>query len=302
MADVINIAKNLGINHNVCIRVIDEITGKTVSEHVGHNAATSTLLNGLGHFLMGEALAGGSVILADWIPQYISLGTMGLRNQEEDEDGLPAGVGDGPYSPDQQAELFTDYMEKTPGFGSDGYDKSLANGRDYPGLGYKFEDRPDQTKTVECELVSATFPRSKITYRQCLPESRSESPKTIDVIFSALISTGALKQFREPGRDYIFISEVGLWSYQKNEIEVPTPEDPHPPWTLNGLLAGYRLCPPDSANWDMTDENNRKILKQNILRVGLNQVVQVIWKIQLGAVEQVGGSSGSGDPKWYIFI
>jgi hypothetical protein len=39
----------------------------------------------------------------------------------------------------------------------------------------------------------------------------------------------------------------------------------------------------------MSDPANRAILRQNILRVGKNQVVQVIWKIQLGSIEQFGG-------------
>ena len=61
---------------------------------------------------------------------------------------------------------------------------------------------------------------------------RRERP---DIVFSSLISTGALKQFREPGKNYIFISEVGLWSYQKNEIEAPTPENPNPKWPQSEL-------------------------------------------------------------------
>lgn len=284
----LTVAKNLGVQHNVCIRVIDEPSGKVVSEHVGHNAATNTLLTGIGQFLMGGSVTGAGELLADWIPQYISLGTMGLRNQDEEENGLPAGVGDGDF--DTEEALFTDYMSKAPGFGSDGYDESLRNGRAYFGLGPVFANRPYSDRTVECELISASFPRSKITYRRCFPESQSEIPKTIDVVFSALVSTGALAQFRESGRNYIFISEVGLWS--------------RPSWSdgkSNGLLAGYRLCPPDRSNWDMSDPINRRILKENIIRVGINQVVQVIWKIQLGAVEQIGDIN-SQFPEWHIVI
>ena len=138
-------------------------------------------------------------------------------------------------------------------------------------------------------------------------------PQTIDVVFSALISTGALAQFREPGRDYLFITEAGLWSKRD--------------WTDggdNGLLAGYRIAPPDANNWYMTAESlvghdaalidylqkvqhienptpedltdaareqcaayNRDLLNKQIIRVGINQVVQVIWKIQLGGIEQL---------------
>ena len=55
----------------------------------------------------------------------------------------------------------------------------------------------------------------------------------------------------------------------------------------NGLLAAYRIAPPDSCNWDMSKYENREILKRNVLRVGTNQVVQVIWKVQIGAIEQL---------------
>ena len=290
MSEILDIAKRLGVGHNVCIRVIDEVTDRVVSEYIGHNAATSTLLTGVGHFLMGEASTGGSELLADWLPQYISLGTMGLRNQEEDRDGLPAGIGDGDFPEDDEEDLFKDYMSKIPGFAADHSDDNpvLNNYRKYYGLGNVFADRPsydpehpENAHTAECELISNKFPRSRITFRQCLPESRSEIPKTIDVIYSALISTGALAQFREPGKDYLFISEVGLWS--------------RPDWTdvgLNGLLAGYRLCPSNRADWDMTIPENRDKLKASIIRVGINQVVQVIWKIQIGAVEQVDDSGG----------
>lgn len=288
MTGVLDIAKNLGVHDNVCIRVIDEITDEVVSEHIGHNAATNTLLTGIGQFLMGEALSTGAEMLSDWIPQYISLGTMGLSTQDEDEEGLPTGVGD--LSIEDEAERFTKYMEECPGFGSDGYDESLMNDRPEPGLGTPFYMLPQPDPLVprvpvNCELISLTFPRSKITFRNCLPESRSEIPKTIDVIFSALVSTGALAQFREPGKNYIFISEVGMWS--------------KPTWIengLNGMLAGYRMCPPNRSNWDMSIPENRKILKENIIRVGVNQIVQVIWKIQLGAIEQIS----SGDPIWHI--
>ena len=275
MGSSIDIAKSLGLKHNVCIRVIDEPTGKVVSEHMGHNAATNTLLTGIGQFLLGGSVTGQGQLLKDWIPQYISLGTMGLHSQDEDEEGLPAGIGDTTFGSEE--DRFKDYLMKVPGFGSDGYDPSLMNGRKYEGLGPMFVDRESEA-TIDCELISNSFPRSNITYRKCLTESQSEYPETIDVIFSAMVSTGALAQFREPGRNYIFISEVGLWSTPK--------------WVgtgSNGMLAGYRIAPPDKENWDMSDPANRLILKKNIIKVGVNQVAQIIWKIQLGAIEQLGG-------------
>jgi len=292
MNNQLEIAKGLGMRHNVCIRVIDEPTGKIVSEHVGHNAATNTLLTGIGQYLLGGAVTGAGQFLESWIPQYISLGTMGLSSQEQDEEGLPIGVGDNGAATEE--ERMVDYLLKTPGFGSDGYDLSLMNDRKYPGLGPQFSDR-EQEASVECELISKTFPRSPITFRQCLPESRSEYPKTIDVVFSAMVSTGALAQFREPGKDYIFISEVGLWSTPTYVAD-----------GSNGLLAGYRLAPADSENWDMSIPENRRILKSSIIKIGTNQIAQIIWKIQLGAIEQLGGIDAlypqEGFMKWKIFV
>ena len=270
----LEIAKGLGIRHNVTIRVMDEATGKVVSQHTGHNTATNSLLSGIGHYLMGEGTFTSGELIREWIPQFISLGTMGLHNQEEDEEGLPTGIGDD-YGTEE--ERFTEYLLHCPGYGSDGYDNSLINGRKYFGLGPAFADRTSE-HTVDCELISDSFPRSRITYRDIVPEYRAEIPKTIDVIYSAMISTGALAKFREEGKGYVFISEVGLWSTSK--------------WannSANGLLAGYRICPPDEENWDMSIEENRKILKQNIIKIGTNQIAQIIWKIQLGSMEQLGG-------------
>ena len=297
MYDVFQIAKNLGMNHNLCLRVIDEPTNKVVQQHIGHNSATNTLLNGIGQFLLGGSTTGAGELLRTWIPQYISLGTMGLSNQDEDSEGLPAGVGDN--GAESEEDRMIDYLLKTPGFGSDGYDSTLINGRELDGkpafgLGPMFVDRTDKSTTVECELISNTFPRAKISMRQALPESRSEYPKTIDVIFSALVSTGVLAQFRPAGKNYLFISEVGLWS--------------SPTWVdsgSNGLLAGYRIAPPDKENWDMSVASNRQLLKRQILRVGINQAVQVIWKIQLGSIDQLGGLSAlypqEGHMQWKVY-
>lgn len=383
-------AKNLRTEHNVSIRVLDSKSGKVISSHIGHNAATNSLLVGIAHYLTGDGVLNqGYHMLNYYIPKYISLGTMGLINQDEDENGLPAGIG---VSEGSEEDRFVDYLLQVPGYGADGYDPNLNNNREYFGLGPVFADRdtskivtetiqlgdinldgvvnnadilmfadylagnvkltdkqllaadvnqdgeincsdlalitqcvsgeitlgtveyrPSIAPTINCELISDSFPRVQISYRDIVPETESEIPQTIDVIFSAMISTGALAQFREPGKDYIFITEAGLWSKKDWESGGD-----------NGLLAGYRIAPPNKQNWAMTAEsvsddyaitylkdqgidnptedqiqsikpeiaqNNKQILKQNIIRVGPNQVVQVIWKIQLGGLEQLGGLS-----------
>lgn len=215
-------------------------------------------------------------MLSAFIPQYISLGTMGLINQEEDDEGLPAGLGVGTIA-DSEEKRLTAYMYQKPGYGADGYDANQNNSRRFLGLGPVFGT--NSNLPVNCELISSTFPRSAITYRQIVPETEAELPETIDVIFSAMVSTGALKQFREVDKDYIFITEAGLWSQPYYNSS-----------GYNGLLAGYRIVPPDKENWDMTIAENRQILKQNIIKVNKNQVVQVIWKIQLGSLNILSAS------------
>ena len=215
-------------------------------------------------------------MLSAFIPQYISLGTMGLINQEEDNEGLPAGLGVGAIV-DSEEKRLTAYMYQKPGYGADGYDANQNNSRRFLGLGPVFGT--NSNLPVNCELISSTFPRSAITYRQIVPETEAELPETIDVIFSAMVSTGVLKQFREDDKDYIFITEAGLWSQPYYNSS-----------GYNGLLAGYRIIPPDKENWDMTIAENRRILKQNIIKVNKNQVVQIIWKIQIGSKDVLGVS------------
>ena len=40
---------------------------------------------------------------------------------------------------------------------------------------------------------------------------------------------------------------------------------------------------------DMTVEANRQKVQQSIIRVGVNQIAQIIWKLQLGGLEQLNG-------------
>ena len=284
--NALDAVKEIPIRHNVSIKVIDSFTGKVVQEHTGHNNATNSMITGVGHYLIGDGVLNqGSAMLSMYVPKYISLGTMGLSSQEEDANGLPAGVG---TEGTTEAQKFSNYMKQHPGFGADGYDENDNNDRTAFGLGPAFDDtdRSDYGKTIGCELISASFPRAQISYREVVPAAESELPRNIDIIYSAMISTGALKQFREPGKDYIFITEAGLWADREFEGD------------SNGglgMLAGYRIIPPNIVNWNMNVEDNRRVLKENILKVGLNQVVQVIWKIQIGSIDELSRADRTGD-------
>jgi hypothetical protein len=95
------IAKKLNIKQNVSIQVLDRFTGKVLQEVTGHNDATNSLLYGVAHHLIGDfmpnerhGLNPGYSMLSNYVPRYISLGTMGLINQNQDSHGLPAGIGD----------------------------------------------------------------------------------------------------------------------------------------------------------------------------------------------------------------
>lgn len=285
---VVNIAKNLGIQHNVTFRVLD-MGGELVSEHKGHNMCTNSLLMGIGHYLKGDGVFNqAGHMLSTYIPRYISLGTMGLISQESDSNGLPIGIGvigtDINGNQLDEETRFKAYMDQIPGYGADGYDLNLNNNREYAGLGPLYANRDsvgaDEEHTVRCELVSNTFPRASIVYREIIPETYAELSETIDVVYSAMISTGALAQFREPGKDYIYITEAGLWA-NAEYVESGS----------NGLLAAYRIVPPDENHWDMSIKSNRDLLKREIIRVGINQVVQVIWKIQIGSKYALEGKS-----------
>lgn len=341
----LDILKRLDVKQNVTIRIIDEATNKVVQEHIGHNAATNSLLTGIAHYLMGDGVLNqGKDTLSMWVPQYISLGTMGLTSQvsEELSDGsiVPMALGYTPVAPEdatpEEKELnaqlrFMEYLNQAPGFGADGYDDNSNNNREWFGLGYPYTLKPDalsqnfytwdgqatdftlsttaldiisvtlypdgivnqdisdtsvprrvlssetyrlsedktqvhldeysdldhlppnsriaviytceSTDAANCELIKAKLDernnivpltlRSKITYRDLVPEVQSEVPNTLDVIFSAMVSTGALKDFRG-NNDYIYITEAGLWSK-------PSYTDSGD----NGLLAGYRIMPSD---------------------------------------------------------
>ena len=277
MNSITKIAKNMYIKHNVIFRVIDRGTNKVVREYSGHNQATNTMLTGIGHYIAGDGtLNQAKALLDSYVPKYISLGTMGLVSQDEDANGLPLGISGYNVAPDAGVvDKYTAYMKEEPGYSADGYNNTQNNDRPAFGLGPKYSvgDDPDNPDpALGCELISDTFPRVRIAHSEVIPETNTETPETVDVVLSAMISTGALAEFRG-NADHIFITEAGLWSTNKFNSNGA------------GLLAGYRIKPPNDEDWDMSVETNRQKLQAEVIRVGINQVVQVIWKIQIGAKE-----------------
>ena len=163
MTNPLDIIKRLDVKQNVTIRVIDEATGKVVQEHIGHNAATNSLLTGIAHYLMGDGVLNQATdTLMTWVPQYISLGTMGLSSQasetivvEGNEFIVPSDLGYTPAAPEsataEEKELnaqlrFSEYLNQTPGFGADGYDNNSNNNREWFGLGYPYSLKPGALK------------------------------------------------------------------------------------------------------------------------------------------------------------
>ena len=361
-----DVSKNLRIEHNVTLRVLDKSTMKLVREVQGHNSATNTLIEGIGHYLAGASvLRQGFMRLSKYVPQYISLGTMGLHDQEEDEDGLPTGLSGHEYT-GNEAEDLENYIYERPGYGSDGYNQNYNNKRPYFGLGpaytsfsptqsYRKDDvvyynglayvatedmfidpdsgrynywnsdlwvqAPLSLQPTCWELITPSYPRTEISFRDVVPESESEIPETVDVIFSAMIPTDNFAQFRSNDKDYIFITEAGLWSAR--DLDGSTGSSS----ASNNLVAGYRLMPGDplhqfmnpdtipdeaaveylyqqgvenptstqilQAKEDLASEN-QQLLKEQILRVERDQVVQVIWKMQLGNLRNAFGIGASG--------
>ena len=109
----------MGINYNVTLRAIDRFTHQVTSEITGHNTATNTLVTGIGHYLKGDGVLNqGYEMLSQFIPRYISLGTMGLLNQDEDENGLPTGIG---VTPKQAGETDEEFEVRRYAAAASGY-------------------------------------------------------------------------------------------------------------------------------------------------------------------------------------
>ena len=95
----------MSIEHNVTFNVIDAASGDIVFTHEGHNAATNSLLLGIGHYLVGDGIYNQAYdMLSKYVPRYLSLGTMGLINQNQDDSGLPSGLGS-IYDTEESSEI-----------------------------------------------------------------------------------------------------------------------------------------------------------------------------------------------------
>ena len=369
-----DVSKNLRIEHNVTLRVLDKSTMKLIKEVEGHNSATNTLIEGIGQYLAGASvLRQGFTRLSRYIPQYISLGTMGLHDQGEDSDSLPTGLSGHEYTGNPDIDL-ENYVYERPGYGADGYSEGYNNKRPYFGLGpaytsfsptqsYRKDDivyynglayvatedmfiNPDTgtynywnsdlwvqaplSKQPTCwELITPSYPRTEISFRDVVPESEAEIPETVDVVFSAMIPTDNFVQFIDSDKDYIFITEAGLWSVRDLDGSTGSSN------VSNNLVAGYRLMPSDPLHQFMNpatipDEasieylyqkgnknptasqieqgkislasENQQLLKSQVLRVERNQVVQVIWKMQLGNLTNAFGIGSDKLPEGLIKV
>ena len=74
-----------------------------------------------------------------------------------------------------------------------------------------------------------------------------------------------------------------------SEGTILTFDNEHIPESGSTLIIVYRSGDVSGTWKDMTVEANRQKVQQSIIRVGVNQVAQIIWKIQLGGLEQLNG-------------
>ena len=55
------------------------------------------------------------------------------------------------------------------------------------------------------------------------------------------------------------------------------------------LIVVYRTSDTSGTWKDMSVLANRQLVQKNIIRIGEGQVAQIIWKLQLGGLEQLEG-------------
>jgi len=254
MMNPLDIIKRLDVKQNVRIRVIDDATGEVVQEHDGHNAATNSLLTGIAHYLMGDGVLNqGQDTLMMWVPQYISLGTMGLTSQNSEvitADGVeyevPSGLGYTPEAPEdataEEKELnarlrFSEYINQTPGYGADGYDNNSNNNREWFGLGYPYSLKPDTLKQN-----FYTWDGSETTF------TLSETPITI--LSATLYPDGVVNQDMKDTSIDRKVLPSSLYEVNGNQIHFSEYSDTTIP-TDSRLAIIYTFNSLDAANCEL---------------------------------------------------
>ena len=58
---------------------------------------------------------------------------------------------------------------------------------------------------------------------------------------------------------------------------------------IGTLIVVYRTGDVSGTWKDMSVPDNRRLVQKSIIRIGAGQVAQIIWKLQLGGLEQLGG-------------
>jgi hypothetical protein len=84
-----------------------------------------------------------------------------------------------------------------------------------------------------------------------------------------------------PSDCYQFHMEIGA--------TVLTFENGYIPTADQNMIIIYRSGDVAGTWKDMTIKENREKVQKSIIRIGVNQVAQVVWKIQLGGLEQLNG-------------
>ena len=59
--------------------------------------------------------------------------------------------------------------------------------------------------------------------------------------------------------------------------------------SVGQLIVVYRTSDTSGTWKDMSVKENRELVQKNIIRIGEGQVAQIIWKLQLGGLEQLEG-------------
>lgn len=305
--DALEIAKRLDVKQNVTIRVIDEATNKVVQEHIGHNAATNSLLTGIAHYLLGDGtLNQGTDTLTTWVPQYISLGTMGLTGQNsesflDDEDDfeyivpfdvgttLPAPESATPEEKELNAQLrFTEYLNQTPGFGADGYDENTNNDRSYFGLGLPYDNKPSIRKQ---DFFTGDGSNRTFTLSQ-LPTSIVDITVYPDGVVNQDMHNTAIVRVTIPTTKYTF-----------DGLQVTLDDTWDAPSAGSRIAIIYTIDSKDAAVCELIDSNSRRsnITYRNIIPEVQSEVPGTL-DVIFSAFVSVGELSKFKGDNDYIYI